>query len=314
MCSITASTRRGLTYLDLLAMISSMVMIAAVAAPGIGRARERSFRIQCASNLRMIGQGMIMYAEDNKGAYPRVRYDAKDDAKLNYYTASDSEDPFAENGPEINDVTAAMFLLIRNADLNPSVFLCPALYYQRLSDAGKVQFDKDNPAPRAADDASRIQLPEPKWTISKMSNFPSPESLHYSIAYPYPPAASIKVGYKYNTGVVADFALAADTNPGSDELLKVLWGSPEELLRKANSLNHAGDGQNVLFNDGHMEWCTRPFNGAAPGPNTVPDNIYTYGRCTQTQGGDGIIGPPAWALDTVLLPTADQKPTKQPAK
>jgi len=314
MCSITASTRRGLTYLDLLALICSMVMLAAVAAPGIGRLRERNCRVICASHLRQIAMGMMLYANDNKGAYPRVRYDAKDDAKLNYYTASDSEDPFAKNGPEINDVTAAMFLLIRNADLNPSVFLCPALYYQRLSDAGKVQFDKDNPVPGAEDGSRGIQLPEPKWTISKMSNFPSPESLHYSIAYPYPPAASIKVGYKYNTGVVADFVIAADTNPGSDELLKVLWGSPEDLLRKANSPNHGGDGQNVLFNDGHVEWCTSPFMGAGLGPNPVPDNIYTYGRCTATKGGDGIIGPPAWALDTVLLPTADQKPTKPAAK
>ena len=36
-----------------------------------------------------------------------------------------------------------------------------------------------------------------------------------------------------------------------------------------NSRNHKSEGQNVLFNDGHVEWCKTPFVGYAR------DNIYT---------------------------------------
>ena len=38
--------------------------------PSLNRARETANRVHCASNLRQIGQGLLLYANDNRGRYP----------------------------------------------------------------------------------------------------------------------------------------------------------------------------------------------------------------------------------------------------
>ena len=38
--------------------------------PSLNRAREQANRVKCASNLRMIGQGIQMYANENRGQFP----------------------------------------------------------------------------------------------------------------------------------------------------------------------------------------------------------------------------------------------------
>ena len=40
-------------------------------------------------------------------------------------------------------------------------------------------------------------------------------------------------------------------------------------MKAMNSRNHKSEGQNVLFNDGSVQWCKTPFVGYAR------DNIYT---------------------------------------
>ena len=38
--------------------------------PSLNRARETANRVKCASNLRQIGQALLLYSNDNRGAYP----------------------------------------------------------------------------------------------------------------------------------------------------------------------------------------------------------------------------------------------------
>jgi predicted Zn finger-like uncharacterized protein/prepilin-type processing-associated H-X9-DG protein len=38
--------------------------------PSLGRARETANRVKCASNMRQIGQALLLYANENRGAYP----------------------------------------------------------------------------------------------------------------------------------------------------------------------------------------------------------------------------------------------------
>lgn len=64
------------------------------------------------------------------------------------------------------------------------------------------------------------------------------------------------------------------------------------------------DGQNVFYADGHAEFQRTPLCGATRDKRKVMDNIYTYGVNTLDIGGDGIVGDPADAVDSVLLPSA----------
>ena len=79
----------------------------------------------------------------------------------------------------------------------------------------------------------------------------------------------------------------------------------EEAMKKINSPNHEGDGQNILYADGHVEFQQHPFCGMDR------DNIYTYGKSGETSGGDGIIGSPTNEKDSILLPTAKQTAAKK---
>jgi prepilin-type processing-associated H-X9-DG protein len=42
----------------------------AILLPSLSRARETANRVKCASNMRQIGQGMFLYANENKGKFP----------------------------------------------------------------------------------------------------------------------------------------------------------------------------------------------------------------------------------------------------
>src|SRR5882757_10637844 len=108
---------RGFTLVELLVVIGIIALLISILLPALNAAKERANRVKCSSNLRQIGQGLLLYANDNKGIYPRTPANT-----MGTYTcftaggASTATDPFGTGGPAVNDVTAAMFLLVRNAD------------------------------------------------------------------------------------------------------------------------------------------------------------------------------------------------------
>jgi prepilin-type N-terminal cleavage/methylation domain-containing protein/prepilin-type processing-associated H-X9-DG protein len=62
--------QRAFTLVELLVVIGIIALLMSILLPTLNKARESAKRVQCQSNLRQIGQAMIMYANANKGGLP----------------------------------------------------------------------------------------------------------------------------------------------------------------------------------------------------------------------------------------------------
>ena len=67
--------RHGFTMVELLTVIGVIAILAAILVPALSRAREQGRRSVCANNLKQIGQGFHLWAEDNREDFPQTLAD-----------------------------------------------------------------------------------------------------------------------------------------------------------------------------------------------------------------------------------------------
>lgn len=254
---------KGFTLVELLVVIGIIALLISILLPALNAARERANRVKCGANLHSMYQALALYANDNKGVFPRVMYNPASGAGATYGGAG--IDPFVLT----NDIPAALWMLVRYADFNPEAFVCPSSNNDKDSMGG-------NPA------LSRI-------------NFSTNNNLSYGYANPYPDTTAAAAGYKLNQSTNPAFVVAADKSPGvgGNDDCNVAKNSAIATLKKANSNNHAKEGQEVLRNDGSVTWEANVYCGING------DNIYTKSGASYTAG---TFPSPAVAEDTVLLP------------
>src|SRR4051812_7690860 len=247
----------GFMWVQLLVVLLLILAAIAFLTPSLCRSRETANRVKCASNLRQIGQAILLYSNDNRGAYPRTvaHSPASATESATWGSCPLGGDPYsgsagagATNRPSDNDVTASLFMLLRTQDITSEVFTCPS------SNSEKDLFGGGTNAP-----------------INR-SNFTSNKNLSYSYQDPFPGTSAIGAGFKFNNTLGAEFAVAADMNPGTtngDNIYLPNNTSSAKDMRNANSNNHDKDGQNILYGDGHVAWESNPFVGVNR------DHIYT---------------------------------------
>src|SRR4051812_42464565 len=106
--------RSGFGLADLLVAVVLIPLLAvAVLARGRRMSRDPSNRVKYASNLRQVGRAIRLYSNENGGDYPRPTCVRGDVVQPVWGTGAPATKPFDANGTQPNDVSAAIFLLIR---------------------------------------------------------------------------------------------------------------------------------------------------------------------------------------------------------
>ncbi len=262
---------RGFSLIEVLVVIGIITILMGLLLAALEHARHQAYITDCAGNLRQIGAAVSLYCNENHGNYPRTRY--VPGAALVKGTGASGADAFMAGGPDVNDLTAPWFLLMRVEKLPAVCMLCP------YNDVNVFEADKANPQ-----------------TLANFTDYK--KNLGYSFANPYPDAEAVKAGYHLTSRVSSQLAVAADLNPGVDKVKKkddvtaAVPGAPWAVMKKANSENHEKDGQNVLFGDGHVDWEKSALVGISG------DNIYI----NKKNDSSAVEASPVDRNDAVLLP------------
>jgi prepilin-type processing-associated H-X9-DG protein len=287
----SSHSSRGLTRIELLVVIGVIVILIAILLPSRQKAIESTGHPACSVNIRNILQAMAIYAQNNNGTFPCVSGPVTPDGRYGNspldLPANISGTPGAQQNAGyvvsqwyINADSAAtgagsplgsLWLLVMTGQDTPKTFICPS----------------DPIANNASSEYGTVDG-------SYMGNFgffmfgsdtlpnATGQGESYSICFPY--------AYKSNASATnpevagdwwindarADQPIMSDMAPlsgvGTGTFYRNTTISPANNTYGPyvfNSSNHNGDGQNVGFADGHVEWDTNPYVGEQG------DNIFT---------------------------------------
>ena len=269
---------RGFTLIELLVVIAIIALLISILLPSLSRARELSKRLVCASNVKGFGTSAKIYANDNSEKWPTPNHkqSAVDTQGIEYRDLdgikgvwpntdvagevgfdrefeSKSDTALQAQGSTAVSVTRSFWMLVRSGDVTVKQYICPS--------SGDSE--------------------DPTENLNLYYDFTEYGTISYGYQVPFGPRdTQPREGVDNRQAMAADkgpfyFKTSTTTNPSWDDSrgqdLRV-DSSPADW-KPYNSANHGGssngEGQNVLFADGHASFAKTPLAGIDS------DNIYT---------------------------------------
>ena len=284
--------RKGFTLIELLVVVAIIALLISILLPSLARARELAKRAVCRANMRGIGQSCYIYSNEYEGSFPVAKYKASSPGANGdcgvqctglmggggYEGGSGAPDVMVQIGGSSTGTAAAalakvpvsrsLFLLVIGNNSTPKQFICPSSGDEGDSLRNVLAQDNEEACQPGV---NRFDF----WGLPNLS---------YGYQHPYNSAAEPNTDLDVRMALGADRGpwFIPDTNARTDKILEANPESPfssldsDDILAKSNdewssynSGNHTGEGQSILYVDGHVEFLRKPIVGVNN------DNIYT---------------------------------------
>lgn len=259
--------KKGFTLVELLVVIAIIALLMSILMPALSKVRQIAYRIVCGSNLTGIGKSMLVYAQDNDEQFPISGVPNMRWALMNgtQYKAANRKAAFGSPGPSgKGSVTSCFFLLVKFADVQVKQFIC-------RGDEGSAPFTP-----------SLVDTPNPKeiseyWDFGPTNTgaYKAAKACSYSYHMPFMTTTNMK--YSINASSQGNLPLCSDRSPYYDINANEYrdgkttgeqapsWNSTDnayvDLNKSGNAAAHQRDGQNVLFQDTHVDFARYPNVG-----------------------------------------------------
>ena len=260
--------KKGFTLVELLVVIAIIALLMGILMPALARVRVIAYRMVCGTNLSGIGKAVMLYAGDAREEYPMPGI-TKLAIWAKYGMVADWWDSLGGGIPAIYDpipngaatIGSLFYLLVKYEDTSVKQFNCKG-------DSGVKTFKLSDFSAPTIDD------------FTKAWDFGSQPGVYNSYSYhmPFALVADTTPGYPVTSNSPPASPLAADRNPTLDTNVNYITGGgtpggdatdtalstpctrwtdnseykdPDLLY---NSFAHQSEGQNVLYNDGHVRF------------------------------------------------------------